>query len=71
MPPQHVPAAAYTVNEFCAAHRICRATLYKLWDANKGPRFMRLGPQKILITAEAAAEWRAAREAETATAVAA
>ena len=31
--------AAYTVNEFCAVHRLSRAMLYKLWYAGKGGLF--------------------------------
>jgi hypothetical protein len=53
----------YTIDEFCRAHRISRAKLYQLWDAGDGPRVMRVGI-KVLITTEAAAEWRASREGE-------
>jgi hypothetical protein len=54
---------AYTVQEFCTAHRISRSKLYQLWDEDTGPRIMRIG-SKVLITREAAAKWRRAREAE-------
>jgi hypothetical protein len=54
--------AAYTVNEFCDAHRISRSKLYQLWAAGLGPRFIRIGSKKI-ITTEAAANWRRAGEA--------
>jgi len=47
----------YTVAEFCASHRVSRSALYKLWAAGTGPRFKRIGV-KVLITREAAAEWR-------------
>jgi hypothetical protein len=60
-PPTH-QRAVYTVNEFCTAHRISRSQLYKLWQAGVGPRIMRVG-SKILITNEAAADWRSKREA--------
>ena len=45
-PPEPSPEAqpaAYDTLEFCAAHRISRSQLYKLWRAGVGPRFMRLG----------------------------
>jgi hypothetical protein len=53
--------AAFTVSEFCAAHRISRTKLYELWAAGTGPRFFYIGVKKI-ITAEAAADWRRERE---------
>jgi hypothetical protein len=56
---------AYTVLEFCDAHRISRAKLYQLWAAGTGLRRKRVGV-KIIITVEAAAEWRAASDAEAA-----
>ena len=56
-----VPRAAYSIPEFCEAHRICEAFYYKLRAAGLGPREMRmLG--KVTISIEAAAEWRRARE---------
>jgi hypothetical protein len=54
--------AAYTVSEFCDAHRISRSKLYQLWSADLGPRFIQIGTKKI-ITTEAAANWRRAGEA--------
>jgi hypothetical protein len=63
--PQRHRRAAQTVAEFCEDNRISRALLYQLWNEGKGPRFIRLGPQKIVITAEASAAWRAEREAES------
>lgn len=54
--------AAYTVDEFCESHRICRAQLYNLWNQGRGPRFMKNGVRR-LITAEAAADWRQQMEA--------
>src|SRR5438105_839917 len=56
--------AAYTIDEFCEAHRISRSKLYHLWNERRGPRMMRIGT-KVLITAEAAADWRREREAES------
>jgi predicted DNA-binding transcriptional regulator AlpA len=57
-------ADAYTINEFCARNRISRPFLYRLFSAGLGPRVFRLG-SRVLITREAAREWRAAREAAT------
>ena len=57
----------YSVNSFCESHQISRALLYKLWKEGKGPRQFKLG-KRTLITREAAAEWRANLERETAAA---
>ena len=57
--------AAYTIDEFCAAHRISRRKFYDLEERGIGPRLMRIG-SKILISIEAAAAWRAEREKATA-----
>lgn len=65
-PPPKDPAA-FTVDEFCAAHRIGRAKLYKLWAQGVGPQLIKIGT-KNLISAEAAAAWRAARERDGAVA---
>jgi hypothetical protein len=54
--------AAYTVSEFCAAHRISRSKLYELWASGTGPRFIFIGSKRI-ITVEAAADWRRRGEA--------
>jgi hypothetical protein len=58
-------AVAFTVIEFCKAHRISRSFLYSEWKAGRGPRFMRAGVKRI-ITFEAAADWRRACEAAAA-----
>jgi predicted DNA-binding transcriptional regulator AlpA len=47
----------FSVDEFCVAHNISRAFLYKLWNDGRGPRAMSVGSRK-LISHEAAAEWR-------------
>jgi hypothetical protein len=52
---------AFTIPEFCISNRISRATLYGLWHAKIGPRRMEIGTKK-LISVEAAADWRRARE---------
>ena len=49
--------AAFTIAEFCEAHRISRSKLYQLWAAGIGPRLMKVGV-KVLISIEAAADWR-------------
>lgn len=53
--------AAYTVSEFCDAHRVSRSKLYQLWAAGVGPRFIQIGTKKI-ITIEAARDWRRSGE---------
>ena len=53
--------AAYTISEFCVAHRISRAHFYNLRKKGQGPREARFGA-RVLITLEAAAKWRRARE---------
>jgi predicted DNA-binding transcriptional regulator AlpA len=52
-----VNRAAYTIDEFCIAHRISRRTFYDLIDRGDGPKLMRIGSKK-LVSAEAAAKWR-------------
>src|SRR5262245_6656143 len=58
-------AGAFTIEDFCALHRLSRAMYYKLKEQDKAPREIRLGT-KVLISREAAAEWRREREAEAA-----
>jgi hypothetical protein len=53
--------AAYSIAEFCEAHRISRSKLYQLWAAGTGPRILKVGV-KVLISVEAAADWRRERE---------
>jgi hypothetical protein len=50
-------ALAFTISEFCAAHRISRSWLYKEWKAGRGPPIKPIG-SKVIITSEAAADWR-------------
>jgi hypothetical protein len=54
-PPERL---AFTFDEFCRAHAMSRAHLYNLLKRGEGPAIMRAG-KKVLITAEAAAAWRA------------
>ena len=57
-------ADAFTVNEFCACHRISVQLFYK--NRKQMPRTFNVGT-RVLISKEAAAAWR--REREQATAV--
>ena len=60
---------AYDVPGFCRAHGdMSRSLLYKLWDEGLGPARMRAG-KRVLISREAAAEWRRKMEAQTAEAI--
>jgi len=58
---QHIEA--YSITEFCAAHRISRATFYNLIKAGQAPRLMAVGGRR-LVSKEAAEAWRRAREAD-------
>ena len=53
-----------SIPEFCEAHGISEGMFYKMKKQNRGltPREMKVGT-RTLITFEAAAEWRAEREA--------
>jgi hypothetical protein len=53
--------ACYSIDEFCAAHRVSRRKFYDLLEHGLGPRLMRVG-SRILISVEAAAAWRRERE---------
>ena len=56
---------AFTIEEFAQAHRLCRATVYNLLKAGKGPAIIKAG-SRTLISKEAAADWRRRMEAESA-----
>lgn len=60
-----VAPAAYTVPEFCNAHRISRALLYVMLRDGRGPRLLKAG-HRTLITLDSAAEWRHRMEAASA-----
>lgn len=53
---------AFTIDEWCTANRMCRATFYNLMKSGKGPVIMKVG-SKTLISVEAAEAWRRQREA--------
>jgi hypothetical protein len=52
----------FSIKTFCAAHHISEAMFFKMREMGIGPREMRVGV-RVLITFEAAADWRAEREA--------
>ena len=57
---------AFSIEQFCAAHGgISQAFFHKLVSEGRGPKLMKVGA-RTLISVEAAAEWRRAREAATA-----
>ena len=60
------PRAAFTVAEFCEAHRISQAKYYEMKKEGWGPVEMEVGRRR-LISYEAASVWRRARELGTAT----
>jgi hypothetical protein len=55
------PPVVYTISEFCHHHHISVALYYKMRKSGDRPREMIVGRRR-LISAEAAAEWRRARE---------
>lgn len=55
----------FSINEFCLAHRIGRTHFYDLLKEGRAPRLMRVG-RRVLVSAEAAADWRRAMEQQTA-----
>jgi hypothetical protein len=61
------PPACYTIESFCRAHHISESFYFKLKNMGLGPREMHAGA-RILITFEAAADWRRDREVAAATA---
>jgi hypothetical protein len=52
---------AFSIGEFCAAHRISTDFYFKLARQGIGPTIMKVGG-RTLISQEAAADWRRARE---------
>ena len=58
-----VPAAAYSIREFCVAHRLSESMYFKLRNQGLGPDEMSVGSRRI-ISFEAAERWRRAREAQ-------
>jgi hypothetical protein len=66
MPRGPPPRAAFTVPEFCEAHRISQAKYYEMKKEGWGPVEMEVGRRR-LISYEAASVWRRERELGTAT----
>lgn len=57
----NITPAAFSVSDFCRSHGISRTLFYELGRAGTGPRLMKAG-RRVLISIEAAAEWRAQME---------
>jgi hypothetical protein len=57
--PEGIERLAFTVDEFCQAFRMSRASLYNAWLAGTGPKFKTIGVKgaKRIIPVEAAREW--------------
>lgn len=60
------PTAAYSIREFCLAHRVSVSMYFKLRNEGLGPVEMSIGRRR-LISFEAAEAWRRERERRTAT----
>lgn len=56
-PEQTSSRAALGVTEFCRSHGISRGLFYLLLRDGRGPRLMRVRG-RVLISTEAAGEWR-------------
>jgi hypothetical protein len=55
---------AFSIPQFCATHNISQYLYFELQKAGQGPRTMRVRG-RVLISKEAAAAWRRARERDT------
>jgi hypothetical protein len=65
-PPAGAEIGAYSIAGFCVAHGdLSEAFFHKLCRMGLGPKLMKVGA-RTLISVEAAAEWRRAREAAAA-----
>jgi hypothetical protein len=62
-----IPPAAYTIEQFCEAHQMSVSMYFKMRARGEGPDEMSYGRRRA-ISLEAAARWRAQKEAETAAA---
>ncbi len=58
----------YNIIEFCQRHGLSRSSFYNLEKIGQAPRCMRVGA-RIMISKEAAADWRREREAAPAAAI--
>lgn len=52
-----VEKLSFSIEEFCVAHDISRATFYNLRKRDLAPRVMKVG-KRTLISAESITEWR-------------
>jgi predicted DNA-binding transcriptional regulator AlpA len=52
---------AASIEEFCQAHDLSRASFYNMRKSGIGPREMRVGA-RVLISDEAASDWRRERK---------
>jgi hypothetical protein len=59
-----VPPAWYSIREFCQAHRLSVSMFFKLRAQGLAPRETAVGARRY-VSVEAAARWRAEREAAT------
>jgi len=57
-----IPTAAYSIREFCTAHRLSQSMYFKIRNQGLGPDEMSVGSRRI-ISCEAAERWRREREA--------
>jgi hypothetical protein len=64
---EYITRDALNVAEFCRSHGISRGLFYLAQRDGIGPRVMRVR-NRVLISAEAAAEWRGRMEARAETA---
>ncbi len=55
---------AFSISEFCRRHGLGRTSYYELKKTGEAPREMRIGG-RILISREAAEQWRRRMEAKT------
>jgi hypothetical protein len=67
-----LPRAAYTIKEFCEAHRFSRGQYFRLRAQGLGPDETRFGSsgQLVLISQESARAWRKRHTKPAASAVA-
>src|SRR5262245_12625054 len=56
--PPALERVAYSVPEFCYRNSISRPTYHRLRAEGRGPKEMRLGLNKILISAAAERDWQ-------------
>lgn len=64
---QQSEASAFSIAEFCSRHRISRTTYYALKKDGRAPLEMKIGT-RVLISVEAAENWRRRVEAESSSA---